>query len=118
MNEDKLKYFKDLLTKRKEALSEGVKETVGEMTDEDETFPDPNDRASLECDRNFVLRIRDRERKLKTKIEKALDRIENGSFGICEECGEEITEERLTVRPVTTLCIQCKEEEEKQEKIR
>ena len=118
MDKDKLKYFKELLGKRKEALLKGVKGTMEEMTDEDETFPDPNDRASLECDRNFVLRIRDRERKLKTKIEKALDRIENSSFGICEECGEEITEGRLKVRPVTTLCIQCKEEQEKQEKLR
>ena len=87
-------------------------------TDDDDTFPDPNDRATLESDRNFVLRIRDRERKLKSKVEKALERLENGTFGICEECSGEISEGRLKARPVTTLCIQCKEEQEKQEKAR
>lgn len=114
----KLEYFKALLTKRKQDLIEGTTETVVEMTDEDETFPDPNDRATLEADRNFLLRIRERERKLKTKIEKALERIEDGTFGICEECGEDISEGRLKARPVTTLCIKCKEEQEKQEKAR
>jgi DnaK suppressor protein len=87
------------------------------MSDEEETFPDPTDRASLESDRNFLLRIRDRERKLILKIEEALDRIEKGTFGICEVCGEEISEERLQARPVTTLCIDCKTEEEEKEKI-
>ena len=65
-----------------------------------------------------MLRIRDRERKLISKIDKALDRIEDGTFGICEECGEEITEGRLKARPVTTFCIGCKEEQEKLEKTR
>jgi DnaK suppressor protein len=88
------------------------------MTDEDDTFPDPNDRATLESDRNFVLRMRDRERKLSSKITKALERLENGTFGICESCGEEISVDRLTVRPVTTLCIECKEQQEQQEKAR
>jgi len=86
------------------------------MNDEDDTFPDPNDRATLESDRNFVLRIRDRERKLIAKIEQALERVENGTFGICDECGDDISEGRLKARPVTTLCIKCKEEQEQQEK--
>jgi len=81
-------------------------------------FPDPVDRASLESDRNFLLRIRDRERKLIGKIEKALERVENGTFGICERCGEDISEERLNARPVTTFCIECKAEQENQEKLR
>lgn len=118
MDKAKLQYFKDLLTSRIQDLADEAKETFVEMTDEDDTFPDPNDRATLESDRNFVLRIRDRERKLKTKIEKALERIDNGTFGICEECGDEISEGRLKARPVTTLCIKCKEEQEKQEKAR
>jgi len=111
-------YFKQLLIQQRQDLIAGATETVVEMTDEDDTFPDPNDRATLESDRNFLLRIRDRERKLLTKIDKALERIEAGSFGLCEECGEEISEGRLKVRPVTTLCIKCKEEQEKQEKVR
>ena len=87
------------------------------MSDKEEGFPDPIDRASLESDRNFLLRIRDRERKLIVKIKKALERIEEGTFGICERCGEEISEERLKVRPVTTFCIDCKEEQENEEKL-
>jgi DnaK suppressor protein len=66
------------------------------------------DRASLEADRNFLLRVRDRERKLIQKIDEALKRIGDGTFGICEVCGEEISEERLRARPVTTLCLNCK----------
>ena len=118
MEKDRLDFFKDLLNQRKQALVDGATETVVEMTDEDDNFPDPNDRATLESDRNFTLRIRDRERKLISKIDKALGRIDDGSFGICEECGEEISEGRLKARPVTTLCIDCKEEQERQEKAR
>jgi DnaK suppressor protein len=87
------------------------------MTDEKTNFPDPTDRASLESDRNFELRIRDRERKLIMKIREAIERIDEGAFGICESCEEEISEARLRARPVTTLCIECKTEQERQEKI-
>ena len=86
------------------------------MTAPKENFPDPTDRASLEADRNFMLRIRDRENKLNKKIKKALDRIENGTFGICEKCGEDISVKRLKARPVTTHCIDCKTKEEAFEK--
>jgi DnaK suppressor protein len=116
MNKKQLEFFKDLLCKRLEDLAGGARETVDEMNDEDDTFPDPNDRATLESDRNFVLRIRDRERKLIAKIEQALERVEKGTFGICDECGEDISEGRLKARPVTTLCIKCKEEQEQREK--
>jgi DnaK suppressor protein len=118
MDKEKIKYFRTLLSEWMENISAGAKDTVIDMTDEDETFPDPTDRATLESDRNFMLRIRDRERKLIPKIRKALERIDNGTFGICELCGEEISEDRLTVRPVTTLCIECKEHQELQEKTR
>jgi RNA polymerase-binding transcription factor len=111
-------YFKALLNSHLEELLDEAKDTVVDMTDDNETFPDPNDRATLESDRNFVLRIRDRERKLITKIKKALDRIEDGTFGVCEECGEGISTKRLKARPVTTFCIECKEEQEKLEKLR
>ena len=118
MNTKQLEFFKKLLEQRKSALANGAADTVVEMTDDDETFPDPNDRASLESERNFTLRIRDRERKLVSKIDKAIVRIEEGSFGICEECGCEISARRLEARPVTTLCIECKEEQERKEKAR
>ena len=118
MNTTQCEFFKNLLEQRKSALVNGATDTVVEMTDDDETFPDPNDRASLESDRNFTLRIRDRERKLISKIDKAIKRLEDGTFGICEECGCEISARRLEARPVTTLCIECKEEQERKEKAR
>lgn len=118
MNKKKKEFFRQYLNKMLEELESGVKETVNIMALDEETFPDPNDRASLESDRNRDLRIRDRERKLVPKIRKALQRIEDSTYDVCEECGETISEQRLKARPVTTLCIKCKEEQEKQEKIR
>lgn len=116
MEEKKLVYFKELLTERLQTLLSEAEKTVTGMTNEEDTFPDPTDRANLETDRNFLLRIRDRERKLILKIKQALARIEEGTFGICEECGEEISQERLKARPVTTLCIDCKTKAEAEEK--
>jgi DnaK suppressor protein len=83
-----------------------------ESMDGDENFPDPSDRATMESNRNSMLRIRDRERKLIFKIQEALQRLDAGEYGICEECGEEIGIERLKARPVTTLCIECKSSQE------
>jgi DnaK suppressor protein len=83
-----------------------------------EKFPDPTDRATMETDRSFNLRLREREGHLLKKIEDALERIDNGSFGICEHCGEEISLARLEARPVSTLCIQCKTIQEELEKAR
>lgn len=117
MEKDKVKFFKELLNERLEKLLSEAEKTVEDMSDDEETFPDPTDRASLESDRNFLLRIRDRESKLIVKVKEALERVENDTFGICEVCGEEISEERLKARPVTTLCIDCKTEEEEKEKI-
>jgi len=116
MEKKRLAYFKELLTKRLEVLLNEAEKTVTGMTNDKNTFPDPTDRANLETDRNFLLRIRDRERKLILKIKEALARIEDGTFGICEECGEEISEERLKARPMTTLCIECKTKAEAEEK--
>ena len=82
-----------------------------------EIYPDPNDRASLESDRNFELRIRDRERKLIIKMQEAIKRIDDGTFGLCELCGGPISEKRLMARPVTTLCIHCKTKQEQVEKL-
>jgi len=99
------------------ALLEKERKTVSEMTADTTTFPDPNDRATQESDRTFELRIRDRERRLLNKIREALERIDEGTFGTCEMCGEQISEARLKARPVTTLCINCKIEQEKREKM-
>jgi DnaK suppressor protein len=116
MKKKDLEYFKELLTKRLEDLLNQADTTVSDMNTPKGNFPDPTDRATYEADRNFELRIRDREHKLIKKVRKALDRIEDGSFGICEECGEEISIKRLKVRPVTTQCIECKTKEEAREK--
>jgi DnaK suppressor protein len=116
MKKEEMDVFKAQLTQRLEELLSQADETVTGMTAQKENFPDPTDRASLESDRNFMLRIRDREAKLIKKIKKALERIDNGSFGICETCGEEISIERLKARPVTTQCIECKTKEEALEK--
>jgi DnaK suppressor protein len=117
MKNERLKHFKTLLKKRlEELLSEAGKTLSGMSESVEEHFPDPSDRASLETDRNFLLRVKDRERKLITKVKEAIERIEDGSYGICEICGEEISEERLEARPVTTYCIECKKEAEANER--
>jgi DnaK suppressor protein len=83
-----------------------------------ETLPDLGDQATAEADQNFILRLREREQKLLKKIEEAIDRINEGNFGICESCGGDISLKRLKARPVTTLCIECKTKQEAEEKIR
>ena len=118
MDQEKLEYFRPLLQDQLDELIDEALKTVNGMTNLKDTFPDPTDRAALETDRNFLLRIRDRERKLIEKIKEALDRIDNGRFGVCELCGKEIGEERLMARPVTTLCIECKKKQESREKAR
>ncbi len=117
MDFEKREYFRCILQEEMRALLEEAEKTVSEMTADTTSFPDPNDRATQESDRTFELRIRDRERRLLNKIREALERIDDGTFGTCEMCGEQISEARLKARPVTTLCIDCKIEQEKQEKI-
>ena len=117
MRERELKHFQALLNEKLDELLKEADRTVDGMTDaKAENFPDPTDRASLESNRNFTLRIRDRERKLIAKIKEALTRIDDGSYGRCEECGEKIGRERLEARPVTTLCIDCKSLQEIRER--
>ena len=116
MNQRQLKSFEKMLTEWRDELMEGAERTVNGMTTGKENFPDPSDRASLESDRNATLRIRDRERKLISKIDEALTRIGDGSYGLCEECGEPINIDRLKARPVTTLCIDCKSAQEAEER--
>ncbi|MCJ7541760.1 MAG: RNA polymerase-binding protein DksA [Desulfobacterales bacterium] len=116
MKKKDIEYFKEFLNDRLQELLSHADNTVSGMTTPKENFPDPTDRASLESNRNFMLRIRDREHKLIKKIKKALARIETDTFGICEKCGEEITVKRLKARPVTAHCIDCKTKEEAFEK--
>lgn len=116
MKQKDIEYFSNLLNERLQELLSHADDTVSGMTTQKENFPDPTDRASMEADRNFLLRIRDRENKLIKKIKKALKRIENETFGICDRCGEDISIERIKARPVTTQCIDCKTKEEAREK--
>ncbi len=116
MKKKDVDFFKEQLNNLLEELLSQADETVSGMNSPKENFPDPTDRASLESDRNFMLRIRDRESKLILKVKKALARIETDTFGICESCGEDISYDRLKARPVTTQCIDCKTKEENLEK--
>lgn len=116
MTAAEITWFRDFLSSRRAELLGEAGRTLSGMVDGKENFPEPADRAALESDRNATLRIRDRERKLINKIEEALQRIEDGHFGVCEQCGEEIGSDRLRARPVTTLCIQCKGEQEEEER--
>jgi len=116
MKKKDLEYFKELLTKRLEDLLSQADDTVSGMNTPKGNFPDPTDRATYEADRNFELRIRDREYKLIKKVKKALERIDEKTFGVCEKCGEDISIKRLKARPVTTQCIDCKTKEEALEK--
>lgn len=116
METEKLEQFRQLLLDELKTIQVEADKTVHEMGGDASHFPDPADRATQESDRTFELRIRDRERKLGNKIREALERIENGSYGICDDCGGEISEARLKARPVTTQCIDCKIEAEEKEK--
>jgi DnaK suppressor protein len=107
---------KKLMAQRKALLTEAV-EALNELPGQT-AFPDLGDQATAETDRNFMLRLRGRERKLLKKIEDAIERINQGVFGICDKCGEEIDIRRLEARPVTTMCIECKTQQEEEEKLR
>ena len=112
----KLMFFREILIKKMAGLLGIAEITVTRMSEGDGTFPDPIDRAMTESSTTIELRKRDRERKLISKIQKAIQNTEDGTYGICEICEDEITEDRLMVRPETTLCISCKEEQEEEEK--
>ena len=116
MDKEQMEKFRSqLLEKRDEILAEAGK-TLSEMTDQTTNIPDPNDRATIESGRSFELRIRDRERKLLSKIEEAIGRLDEGEYGVCDGCGEDIGIKRLEARPVTTFCIDCKTLQETKEK--
>ena len=112
MSPEQLEHFRQILTAWKKELMFEVDRTVHHMQDEAANFPDPNDRATQESEFGLELRTRDRERKLLRKIDSALSRIDDGSYGFCDETGEEIGLKRLEARPVATLCLEAQERRE------
>ena len=116
MDAKTLAYFKRMLTTELERLLEQESETKTALLNTERVCPDWVDQALVESDLNFKLHIRNRERRLINKIKAALMRIENGTYGICETCGEDIPVKRLKVRPVTDFCIACKNKMEVKER--
>ena len=116
MSKKQLNHFKKILLTWKSQLETEAGKTVNHMKNESISFADPNDRASQESDFGLELRTRDRERKLLKKIQFSLKKIENGSYGYCEETGEEIGLERLEARPVAVLCLEAQERREIKDK--
>ena len=116
MNKEQLEHFRLILNTWKRDLMHEVDRTVDHMKDEAANFPDPNDRATQESEFSLELRTRDRERKLIRKIDEALKRIEDGSYGYCLETGEPIGVKRLEARPVATLSVEAQERRERREK--
>jgi DnaK suppressor protein len=116
MNKEQIEHFRQILQSWKKDLMEEVDRTVSHMKDEAANFPDPNDRATQEEEFSLELRTRDRERKLIRKIDEALKRTEDGSYGYCLETGEEIGVKRLEARPVATLSIEAQERRERRER--
>jgi len=111
-----LERFRKILLQQKEQILQNIRETREQMANpQAEEFIDESDVASTEVSQRVTLRLRDRERKLLNKIEKALKKIDDGTYGICERCGGKIGLKRLESRPVATLCIKCKEEQEREE---
>ena len=116
MNAKMKEYFRQKLVSWKQDLLKESSQTLNNLQNENEAKPDITDRASEEIDRSFELRTRDRERKLINKIDAALQRIEDGSYGYCDETGEPISIKRLEARPVATLSVEAQEMHEKAEK--
>jgi len=110
--------LKDLQQQRNDLLAEAGVILGGGLAQETENLADVGDQATAVADQNFMLRLREREQRLLKKIDEAISRIRAGTFGICEECGDQIGYKRLKARPVTTLCINCKTKQEEDEKTR
>lgn len=118
MKKKELQKFKGILEGQKADLIDKARKTLMEdMALDVNELPDDMDFATSQADQGIMLRLRGREKTLLKKIDEALTRIDEGEFGICEECGDEISIKRLEARPVTTLCIRCKEEQERREKM-
>src|SRR5262252_8095941 len=117
MNERQREYFRDKLLAWREGILREAQETLQHLQDENQNHPDLADRASSETERAIELRARDRQRKLIAKIDAALQRIDDGTYGFCEETGEPIGLKRLDARPIATLSIEAQERHERREKV-
>ncbi|GLK82538.1 MULTISPECIES: RNA polymerase-binding protein DksA [Ancylobacter] len=117
MNERQREYFRLKLLQWKDDILREAKETLQHLQDENQNHPDIADRASSETDRAIELRARDRQRKLIAKIDAALERIDDGSYGYCEETGDPISLKRLEARPIATLSIEAQERHERRERV-
>ncbi|MXN63716.1 RNA polymerase-binding protein DksA [Stappia sp. GBMRC 2046] len=117
MNDRQREYFRRKLLSWKEDILKESRETLANLQEENQNHPDFADRASSETDRSIELRARDRQRKLIAKIDAALERIEDGSYGYCEETGEPISVKRLDARPIATLSLEAQEAHERREKV-
>lgn len=115
--EEKLHQIKMKLLQQRAMLLSEAEVALNELPGQT-IFPDLGDQATAETDRNFMLRLRGREQRLLKKIDQALERVEAGTFGVCEDCGNEINLKRLEARPVTTMCIDCKTLQEEEERMR
>ena len=117
MKKKDLERFRDLLVKERNSIVQKASKTLSEESALDVAdMPDEIDQASAEYNQSFIFRLRDREKYYLSKIDKAIRKLDDGVFGICEECEEPINIKRLEARPVTTLCIRCKEEQEMEER--
>jgi len=117
MNKTQLKKFRTLLEEKRDEIVRRAQQTLSEdMALDSNELPDEMDLASTEYLQSFTFRLRGREKSFLSKIQKAIEKIDQGDFGNCEECGEEISLKRLEARPETSLCIRCKEEQEREEK--
>ncbi|RPJ81713.1 MAG: RNA polymerase-binding protein DksA [Deltaproteobacteria bacterium] len=117
MEEGKIRMFKKMLEDQLNELAQSGEMTLNGLKNEEHNYADPLDRASVNENQGFMLHIKNRESRLINKIRNALERIEEGDFGLCEVCGEEISYKRLLARPVATQCITCKTKLEKRERI-
>lgn len=113
MDEEQVEFFKNVLNTRLDNLLSQAKQVVSELVSQNDQEIEYLDRASAHADQSMKLKIRTRESRLIKKVKEALERIESGTYGFCDGCGEEISIKRLEARPVTTKCIDCKEDEEK-----
>lgn len=117
MTKQQLKRFKEILEAKRDEIIKRAQQTLNEdMTLDVDDLPDEMDLASSEYLQSFTFRLRGRERMLLDKIQKALNKIDDGTFGVCDECSDKISLKRLEARPETTLCIRCKEDQERVEK--
>ena len=118
LTQEKKEYFKDLLIQRLDELFAGANKAVNDFDGLRDACPDFVDQASMESDADFSFHLKERESRLMKKISRTLEKLDEGDFGVCEECGREISEEKLKVRPMAALCIKCKKKQEALEKRR